>query len=73
MSGVKILYKHDSTETLYGGITEKHPGFIRFVLSAINFESSFNTLNCVLQQMKENKKHYVVLRFRPNVQFISRD
>lgn len=71
VNGIRILYLRDKVSSSHGAEYKK-PGYIRFTLSTINFDSSFDTLINILKQLGE-KSHYLVLHFQYNVKCVSND
>ena len=70
VNGVKIVYKKKKEADRYAA---KQIGYIHFLLSVINFESSFATFLGLLSLLKEKRRGFLVLHFHNSVVCVSKD
>ena len=70
VNGIKIVYQKEKEGDRYAA---KKAGHILFLLSVINFGSSFATLLELLSLLEEDKKRFLVLHFHYNIDCVSKD
>ena len=72
VNGIKVIYKKRN-ETKGYGTNYVHQGYVLFLLSALNFNRSFDTLLDMLTLLNEDKKQFLILHFYDSVRCISKD